>query len=49
MDAVIERKTISKLLGMNFFIPNYQRGYRWTKQQVRDLLKDIYFFTQNKN
>ncbi len=26
---------------MNFFIPKYQRGYRWTKQQVKDLLDDI--------
>ena len=48
MDSIIKRETISNLLGKNFFIPNYQRGYRWTKQQVRDLLKDIYSFTQNK-
>jgi hypothetical protein len=42
-------KTISELLGMNFFIPSYQRGYRWTKQQVEDLLGDIYSFaTKNK-
>ena len=25
----------------NFFIPGYQRGYRWTEQQVKDLLNDI--------
>ena len=37
----IELKSISELLGMNFFIPSYQRGYRWTKQQVEDLLNDI--------
>lgn len=37
----ISLKTISELLGMNFFIPSYQRGYRWTKQQVKDLLDDI--------
>lgn len=37
----IERKKICEILGMRFFIPNYQRGYRWTKQQVRDLLDDI--------
>ena len=34
-------KTIGELEGMNFFIPNYQRGYRWTNQQVKDLLNDI--------
>lgn len=31
----------------NFFvIPSYQRGYRWQKQQVRDLLNDILNFEQ---
>ena len=29
---------------MNFFIPDYQRGYRWEKQQAIDLLEDIYTF-----
>lgn len=24
-----------------FLVPNYQRGYRWDRQQVRDLLEDI--------
>lgn len=36
---------VSKLLGLNFFIPAYQRGYRWTAQQVKDLLNDINSFT----
>lgn len=36
--------SIRELLGMNFFIPSYQRGYRWSKQQVEDLLNDIYNF-----
>ena len=27
--------------GITFFIPDYQRGYRWDKQQVTDLLNDI--------
>ena len=31
-----------------FFIPSYQRGYRWTKQQVKDLLNDIWEFHQNE-
>lgn len=30
---------------MNFFIPSYQRGYRWTTQQVKDLLEDIKDFS----
>ena len=37
----IKLKSIAQLLEMNFFIPNYQRGYRWTIQQVKDLLEDI--------
>jgi hypothetical protein len=27
-----------------FYIPSYQRGYRWTKQQVTDLLNDLWEF-----
>lgn len=34
-------KSIGDLVGMSFFIPRYQRGYRWTNQQVLDLLDDI--------
>lgn len=44
----IELKSVSELLGMNFFIPSYQRGYRWTDQQVKDLLNDIWEFSQKK-
>ena len=42
----IELKSVSELLGMKFFIPSYQRGYRWTEQQVKDLLNDIKEFMQ---
>ena len=41
--------TISEILGKNFFIPSYQRGYRWTEQQVTDLVNDIYSFSIKKN
>lgn len=37
----IELRSVKDLLGMKFFIPSYQRGYRWTKQQVNDLLNDV--------
>lgn len=37
----IELKSVNELLGMKFFIPSYQRGYRWTEQQVTDLLNDV--------
>ena len=32
---------VRELDGRKFQIPNYQRGYRWERQQVRDLLNDI--------
>ena len=41
----LETKTISELLQYSFFIPSYQRGYRWTKQQVKDILNDIAEFS----
>lgn len=41
----ISIKTINDLLKYNFFIPSYQRGYRWTEQQVTDLLNDINEFS----
>ena len=44
----IELKSLYELLGMKFFIPNYQRGYRWTEQQVKDLLNDIWEFSKKK-
>lgn len=44
----IELKSVSELLGMKIFIPSYQRGYRWTEQQVKDLLNDILEFSQKK-
>lgn len=43
----IELKPVKDLLGMNFFIPNYQRGYRWKTRQVQDLLDDIQDFIDN--
>lgn len=42
--AEISLKSIKELEGYSFYIPNYQRGYRWTEQQVTDLLTDIYSF-----
>lgn len=31
-------KSINQLLDYKFFIPAYQRGYRWTETQVIQLL-----------
>lgn len=39
--GIPEPKIIKELNDMIFFIPAYQRGYRWTPQEVGDLLDDI--------
>jgi uncharacterized protein with ParB-like and HNH nuclease domain len=45
-DNKIELKSVNELLGMKFFIPSYQRGYRWTDLQIENLLNDILEFTK---
>lgn len=42
-------KAVAELLDgqHHFFIPSYQRGYRWDDLQVEDLLKDIWDFAKN--
>ena len=37
-------KSINQLLGKEFYIPSFQRGYRWGEKQVIDLLEDIWEF-----
>lgn len=37
----IEPKSIEELEGKSFYIPSYQRGYRWNTQQIKELLEDI--------
>ncbi|WMJ22663.1 DUF262 domain-containing protein [Paludicola sp. MB14-C6] len=41
----IRLKTINELSQYSFYIPSYQRGYRWTAQEVKDLLNDINEFS----
>lgn len=49
-DNKLVLKSINQLLDHNFFIPSYQRGYRWNVSQVRELLDDIWEFTlKDKN
>lgn len=45
-ENIIELRSVNELLGMKFFIPSYQRGFRWTQQQVKDLLNDIWEFSE---
>ncbi len=40
--------TLADLDGQKFYVPAYQRGYRWTKQQVIELLDDIENYAGNK-
>lgn len=54
MENILEPRAIGKLLhkenhvtNYNFFIPSYQRGYRWDTEQVEDLLNDLFEFIQN--
>lgn len=41
MKNILELKTINELQEFNFFIPSYQRGYRWSINEIIDLLNDI--------
>jgi uncharacterized protein with ParB-like and HNH nuclease domain len=41
MENILELKTINSLKEFNFFVPSYQRGYRWSAIEVIDLLNDI--------
>jgi len=44
-EKVLELEPIAEIFKKNFFVPDYQRGYRWTWHQVKDLLNDITNFT----
>lgn len=41
---VLTTKSVRELSGKQFFIPNYQRGYRWESEQVTALLNDLAAF-----
>lgn len=45
----IALRSVNDLHGMRFFIPSYQRGYRWSEQQVVDLLNDVNEFDSAKD
>lgn len=49
MENSINQYAIGEILdGRCFYIPAYQRGYRWTEKQVGDLLRDLFCFSQDK-
>ncbi|MGJ9402416.1 GmrSD restriction endonuclease domain-containing protein [Arthrobacter sp. KK5.5] len=41
MDAILERRAVGDIAG-SFFVPAYQRGYRWGAEEVGRLLDDIW-------
>lgn len=43
-NSIIYLRSIYDILGEKFYIPSYQRGYRWDHTQVEDLLNDIWQF-----
>lgn len=45
----IDTKTIGELKDLRFFVPAYQRGYRWTEHEVTALLDDIAEFSTEGN
>ena len=40
-NVILEAKPIGNIKG-NFFVPKYQRGYRWTDSQVKTLMSDLW-------
>ena len=38
---LLDQKLVGEISG-SFFVPSYQRGYRWGKDEVLRLLNDIY-------
>lgn len=48
LDNSITLISLAELLDKKFFIPSYQRGYRWTEQQVKELLSDIDEFANSR-
>lgn len=49
MSNFIELREINKLIKEWFYIPTYQRGYRWDEKQVTELLEDVYEFMRKGN
>jgi len=48
-DTSLCLKPINDLLEKHFFIPSYQRGYRWSPREVTNLLDDISAFQRNSD
>ncbi|KQT10325.1 DUF262 domain-containing protein [Ramlibacter sp. Leaf400] len=42
----LELRSVETLRAETFIVPAYQRGYRWTRQQVVELLEDVWEFAR---
>ena len=42
--TLLDTARVTDLQGLKFIIKDYQRGYRWDRQQAHDLLQDIWEF-----
>ena len=49
MNILNPLKAVNELLNYKFVIPSYQRGYRWEKRQIVELLDDIHEFIGQKS
>ncbi len=48
-DNALSLKPINDLLSEKFFIPAYQRGFRWKRRQVKELLEDVLEFCDKEH
>lgn len=46
MSNTLQLKSVEELLYTDYFIPYYQRGYRWTNLQVTQLLDDLWEYSR---
>ncbi|MCV6630346.1 MAG: DUF262 domain-containing protein [Flavobacteriaceae bacterium] len=47
--AELQQKSVEDLRNLQFYIPSYQRAYRWTETQIEELLKDIHQFDDSSD
>lgn len=47
-ENTIELKNLRSISGINFFIPEYQRGYRWSSSEAEQMLNDFKEFCKQK-
>ena len=40
-NIILETRHVGDISG-DFFVPDYQRGYRWTAEEIKLMLQDIY-------